>query len=202
MFTGVRGETKKKYRKKLCLRSDNSEKLCNFDVTSKFLDMKPSREAIINEILSEMDFGISYTECKATIGEKRQVPDRTFDRYWKEAGIRYLAANERDKQVVAEVREQAVRLRALGTILTKEERMQILTDIATGGIPLVKHIVCDGVIQEREVVPSWRDRRDAVAELNKMEGAYAPVRKDITTNGDSIAPAPVFRILLDDDGEL
>lgn len=164
--------------------------------------MKPTKELIVNEILSEMDFGASYTECMQLCATKWDLPKGTFVRYWNEASKRYQEANEKDKRVIAEVREQVVRNRALNAIMEREEIMETLTKIARGEIPLMKHIVCDGMIQEREVVPSWKDRRDAAAELNKMRGDYAPVRKDITTNGDSIAPAPVFRILLDDDGEL
>lgn len=169
--------------------------------------MKPTKELIVNDILSEMDFGASYTECMQLCATKWNLPKGTFVRYWKEASESYLAANLKDKQVQAEVREQAVRLRALEAIMSKEERMQVLTQIARGEIPLVKHIVVSlgdnqgSVIKEREVVPTWRDRRDAVAELNKMEGDYAPLKKDITSNGESIAPAPVFNITLDD-GEL
>ena len=67
-----------------------------------------------------------------------------------------------------------------------KEIQEILTQIAKGEIPLVKHIVCDGVIQEVDVVPAWADRRAAIAELNKMEGDYAPVKKDITSGGEPI----------------
>jgi len=169
--------------------------------------MNPKKEVIVNEILSEMDFGITYTECMQLNHSKWKLTEGTFVRYWKTASEMYLRANERDKQVQAEVREQVIKNRALNAIMSKEERMEILTKIGRGEIPLVKHIVVSlgdnqgSVIKEREVVPTWRDRRDAVAELNKMEGDYAPLRKDITSNGESIAPAPVFNITLDD-GEL
>jgi hypothetical protein len=164
--------------------------------------MKPRKELIVNEILGEMDFGISYTECMRINESKWKLPEGTFVRYWKAASEIYLAGLEKDKQLVAEVREQVVKDRALNAIMSVEERKAILTQIGRGEIPLMKYIVCDGEIQQKEVVPTWRDRRDAVAELNKMEGDYAPLKKDITTNGDSIAPAPVFRIILDEDGEL
>lgn len=169
--------------------------------------MNPKKEVIVNEILSEMDFGASYTECMRINVSKWRLPEGTFVRYWKTASEMYLRANERDKQIVAEVREQVVRDRALNAIMSKEERMEILTKIGRGEIPLIKHIVVSlgdnqgSVIKEREVVPTWKDRRDAVAELNKMEGDYAPLKKDITTNGESIAPPPVFNIVLED-GEL
>jgi hypothetical protein len=148
--------------------------------------MKPNREIIINEILAEMDFGITRAEALAMNGEKWQLPTRTFDRQWKEASRRYLAANEREQKAKEVVRVQMAQELVKKAILSKHERMEILTQIARGEIPLTKHIVADGMIQEREVVPSWKDRRDAVAELNKMEGDYAPIKKDITSGGEPL----------------
>lgn len=64
-------------------------------------------------------------------------------------------------------------------ILSVIERQEILSKIARGEIPLKKAMVCDGMIQEVEVVPDWMDRKNAIAELNKMEGDYAPTKTDI-----------------------
>lgn len=60
------------------------------------------------------------------------------------------------------------------------ERMSILSKIARGEIPLKKPMVCDGVIEEIEVVPDWMDRKNAIAELNKMDGSYQPTKIDAT----------------------
>lgn len=40
-----------------------------------------------------------------------------------------------------------------------------------------------------------RDPVGAIAELNKMDGAYAVEKHDITSKGESIKPAPVFQIV-------
>jgi hypothetical protein len=148
--------------------------------------MKPNKELIVNEILGEMDFGITYKECMQLNQSKWKLTEGTFVRYWKEASARYLAANEREQKAKEVVRVQMAQESLKKAILSKHERMEILTQIARGEIPLVKHIVADGMIQEREVVPSWKDRRDAVAELNKMEGDYAPIKKDITSGGEPL----------------
>lgn len=149
--------------------------------------MKPQKEIIVNELLAELtDWGITWQEAHAINNKKWQVTERTFERYWKEAQERFFLALENEQKAIEEVRLQASKDRALKRILSKDERMEILTQIAKGEIPLVKHIVCDGIIQEREVVPSWKDRRDAVAELNKMEGDYAPIKKDITSGGEPL----------------
>lgn len=63
------------------------------------------------------------------------------------------------------------------------ERMHILTQIARGQIPLFKPMVCDGVIEQIEVVPDWMDRKNAITELNKMTGDYAPAKTEMNITG-------------------
>lgn len=165
---------------------------------------KPDRERILAEMVEEIrDWGTGYSDMKAINVEKWQLAERTFDRYWTEASQRYLAASQSEQKAKDDLRIQMETEAFKSKILTRLERMEILSEIARGEIPLTKHIVCDGVIQEREVVPAWMDRKAALAELNKMDGEYAPIRKDITSGGEQL-PAPVFKIILDDpeDGEL
>lgn len=63
-----------------------------------------------------------------------------------------------------------------------EERKEVLSQIARGEIPLKKPMVCDGDIVEVPVVPDWMDRRNAIAELNKMDGSYAAIKQNIKIN--------------------
>jgi hypothetical protein len=148
--------------------------------------MKPNKEFAVNEILSELDWGVKYTEALTKYVELWQISTRTFDRYWQEANKRFNGAAEEVKNAKTAfiIKEEKKAIKK--AILNKHERMEILTLIAKGEIPLTKHIVCDGVIQEREVVPNWMDRKAAIAELNKMDGEYAPIRKDITSAGEPI----------------
>jgi hypothetical protein len=164
--------------------------------------MKPNREIIINEILSEMDFGITRAEALAMNSEKWQLPTRTFDRQWKEASRRYLAANEKSKQAAIEVKTEAIKNRASKGILSKEERLEILSQIARGDLSYQQEVPSKFGPQTITAWPSFNDRKGAVAEINKMEGDYAPIQKDITSKGGSIAPAPIFNIVLDNDDEL
>lgn len=148
--------------------------------------IKPNREFIVSEILSEMDFGISYTDCLAINSEKWHLPKRTFDRYWSDARIRFSTLSEATQIAFEALRLEGKKEALKKAILSKHERMEILTQIAKGEIPLVKHIVCEGVIQEVKVVPAWADRKAAIAELNKMDGEYAPIKKDITSGGEPL----------------
>jgi len=147
---------------------------------------KVNIENAINEILSDLDFGIDRADCLSKFVEKWQVSTRTFDRYWSEALSRFAALNLRTQNAFDELRLEGKKEALKKAILTKHERMEILTQIAKGEIPLVKHIVCDGVIQEVDVVPAWADRKAAIAELNKMDGEYAPIKKDITSGGEPL----------------
>ena len=148
--------------------------------------MKPKKEQTVNEMLLEIEMGISYTECLRINDGLWGLPSSTFDRYWAEASKRYKARLDAIEEATTKV-AVSMEVKALKkAILSKHERQEILTQIAKGEIPLVKHIVCDGVIQEVDVVPAWADRRAAIAELNKMDGDYAPVKKDITSGGEPI----------------
>ena len=148
--------------------------------------MKPKKEQTVNEMLLEIEMGISYSECLRINDGLWGLPSSTFDRYWAEASKRYKARLDAIEEATTKA-AVSMEIKALKkAILSKHERQEILTQIAKGEIPLVKHIVCDGVIQEVDVVPAWADRRAAIAELNKMEGDYAPVKKDITSGGEPI----------------
>jgi len=160
--------------------------------------MKPNKELIVNEMLGEMDFGITYTECMEVNKRKWKLTEGTFVRYWKEASARYLAANESAKKAISEVREDAVKNRASKGILSKEERLEILSNIARGDLSYQMEVPSKFGPQKITAWPSFNDRKGAVNEINKMEGDYAPIKKDITSKGEQIA-APVFKIILDDE---
>ena len=148
--------------------------------------MKPKKEQTVNEMLLEIEMGISYSECLRINDGLWGLPSSTFDRYWAEASKRFKARLDAIEEATTKA-AVSMEIKALKkAILSKHERQEILTQIAKGEIPLIKHIVCDGVIQEVDVVPAWADRRAAIAELNKMEGDYAPVKKDITSGGEPI----------------
>ena len=148
--------------------------------------MKPKKEQTVNEMLLEIEMGTSYTECLKINGGLWGLPPTTFDRYWAEASKRFKARLDAIEEATTKV-AISMEIKALKkAILSKHERQEILTQRAKGEIPLIKHIVCDGVSQQVDVVPAWADRRAAIAELNKMEGDYAPIKKDITSGGETI----------------
>jgi hypothetical protein len=107
-----------------------------------------------------------------------------------------VKAKDLNKSIVDQVNKDTISKVAKGSIISAVERMEILTKIAKGEIPLKKHMVCDGVIEEVEVVPDWMDRKNAIAELNKMDGSYAATKADLTIKDES-----TFYLPKEDDGD-
>lgn len=91
------------------------------------------------------------------------------------------------KRITAKAQKEAVNKVATEEVMTVAERMKVLSKIARGEIPLIKPMSCDGVIQEIEMVPDWMDRKNAIAELNKMDGSYAPTKQDLTISNTKIS---------------
>lgn len=83
------------------------------------------------------------------------------------------------RKIVEKARQHAENKVQITNVMDRLERMQVLSQIGRGEIPLKKYIVCDGEIQEKDVVPEWMDRRAAIAELNKMDGNYAPEKSEV-----------------------
>lgn len=133
---------------------------------------KANKDTIVTEILLLLESGISRRDCLSKIVKKWQMSDRTFDRHWKVANKIHTETQSEIQNSISETAIEVFRENYTGHVLTKLERQAILTQIALGNLQLTKYIVADGVIQERDVVPNYADRRAAIQELNKMDGAY------------------------------
>jgi hypothetical protein len=75
-------------------------------------------------------------------------------------------------------------------ILSTAERMEMLSKIAKGEVKIKKPFVIAGKIMEYPSEPDHADRTKAIAELNKMDGSYAPAETK-TTITDTRPPAKV-----------
>lgn len=147
---------------------------------------KVNIENAINEILADLDFGIERAECLSKFVDKWQVSTRTFDRYWSEALSRFNALNVRAQNALDEVYIAGKKEALKKAILTKHERMELLTKLATGEIPTWREVITEAGIQKLEYY-SGAEAKAAIAEINKMDGEYAPIRKDITSGGEKIS---------------
>jgi len=148
-------------------------------------DLKPNKQIVVDEILSELDFGITYNECLLLNRTKWQLADRTFVRYWNEARTRFSELSERTQIAFADIYLEGKKEALKKAILNKHERMELLTKLATGEIPTWREVITDAGIQKLEYY-SGAEAKAAIAEINKMDGEYAPIRKDITSGGEKI----------------
>jgi hypothetical protein len=152
--------------------------------------MKANPEVIINDILLEMDFSTSRSDVMSITRDKWQMGERTFDRYWALAKKRFLVVQkdiaDMQKAVILETAEARMR----SSIMSKQERMEVLSAIARSELDLAKEVVTALGIETLNVKPDYNDRKAAIAELNKMEGDYAPVKTDLTSKGEKIQSTP------------
>lgn len=134
---------------------------------------KPNTQIIIDAIVKEIEKGNDRAKILATIGNNWQISVRTFDRYLKTAQEQLKERQTKGKEAADRVYIKAHEDSAIEAVMSAQERKEVLTRIARGEIMLVKHIVADSIIEEREILPDWMDRKNAIAELNKMDGSYA-----------------------------
>jgi hypothetical protein len=156
---------------------------------------KPAKQIIIDGIVKGIEIGKDRGKLLATIGKKWQLSQRTFDRYWKIAQQQHLAKQQTIKEEIAKIDKDAAIEARKKAIMTADERKEYLTQIIKGEIEVpyteVKYnpgIKSFETIQFVELA-SHTARINAIAELNKMEGDYAPT-KVAKTNvaGEDVLP--------------
>ena len=157
--------------------------------------MKPKKEQTVNEMLLEIEMGISYSECLRINDGLWGLPSSTFDRYWAEASKRFKARLDAIEEATTKAAE-SMEIKALKkAILSKHERQVLLSKLATGEIRSWREVVTESGVIKLEYY-SASEAKQNIAELNKMDGDYAPAKKDITSGGEKLA-APTFEIILD-----
>ena len=94
------------------------------------------------------------------------------------------------KQAINNATSTAITELAEKNILSTAERMEMLSKIAKGEVKIKKPFVIAGKIMEYPSEPDHADRTKAIAELNKMDGSYAPAKTE-TTITDTRPPSTV-----------
>ena len=136
--------------------------------------MKASKQVIVDAIIKEIEQGKTYTKVMAVNGRKWQMPERTFNRYWKTANIQHTTKQEAIKKELEEIDKQMAIESRKKAIMSKQERLETLTKIAKGELKVKRPFVIGGKIMEYPSEPDAMERKAAIAEMNKMEGDYAP----------------------------
>lgn len=155
--------------------------------------MKPSESAQVEFIKDRLRNGLSRKDILQDFAKSYKTSVKTFDNRLKIAmqaikGESNLIKDKSEEYFSKKVIEQGLKL------LSVAERQDILSKIAVGGIPLLKPNGTGKDLQMIEFVPDWMDRKNAIAELNKMGGDYAPSKTDITSGGKGIKSIIVERV--------
>ena len=158
---------------------------------------KIDKETAIKSILSDLKKGIDKPAIVSKIAHKcPKTNERTIRRWFESASIKYQEFMSKAQPIIEAKEAEALAEVAASGILSKIERQKILTDIALGNIIVPRTIFTKMGAETIEEYPSHSDRRAAIAELNKMDGDYAPNKTEhsgeITTNiislGNGINP--------------
>ena len=132
--------------------------------------MKPNKENIINDILIELEKGITYNDCLVLFGTKWNLPKTTFTRYWNTANERYKEVLNKRQNELNALSIDLEKERLKSALLTKHERLLIAQGIAQGKAWKSGDVM---------VVPSAGDRIRALDFIAKVEGDYTATKSEI-----------------------
>lgn len=141
--------------------------------------MKPDKQILIDAIIKGIEQGKDRGKLLATIAKKWQISNRTFDRHWKTANEQHLVKQQAIKEKLTAIDTAAAIESRKKAIMTSDQRKELLTKIANGELKIKKPFVIAGKIMEYPAEPDASDRLKAIAELNKMDGDYAPVKSNV-----------------------
>ncbi|MDH1602348.1 hypothetical protein [Empedobacter sp. GD03739] len=130
-----------------------------------------NKQKAIELILVELEKGSTYSACLGVIGRKWTLSESSFKRYWKEANSTYSERQELIQKELESKRLEAETERLKKAILTKDERLEIASNIALGKARK---------IGEQILIPSDGDRLRALDYLAKVNGDFAPKKEEIT----------------------
>ena len=148
-----------------------------------------------HEVLAQTEFVKDLMRQNITLDDiKAQFharwPEAGKKKWWRRCKLarehlaveQALVTEKANDIIEIQIKQRAAR------ILSVVERKEILTQIALGQLTITKPIVVAGKVEHVPCEPDYTDRRLAIAELNRIDGSYQPLRADITTNGQSITP--------------
>ena len=139
------------------------------------------KDSAIKSILSDLKKGIDKPTIVSKYVERCHKSKRTVERWYEAAEIKYKEFMRKALPVIEYKEAEALAEVAASGILSKIERQKILTDIALGITKSTKPMMFMGDIIQAACAPTVADMRAAIAELNKMDGDYAPTKIEQNT---------------------
>ena len=141
---------------------------------------KAAAHVIISAILEEIKQGKRSSEIFKIINKRFGTKNNLFYKYFKQAEDDYFKANRRLKKKIEDVDTILALESHKRDIMRSDERKEYLTKVIRGEIAIKKLIIVAGVIEYHDISPDHKERIAALAELNKMEGDYAPAKSIVT----------------------
>jgi len=139
--------------------------------------LSPNKEKIVNEMLVQIEAGKLYNEVLKLNATKWCLSVRTFARYWKAAQQQYadrLAAIKKEQAIQS---TQAALNRNSEAIASKQERMEAVTRVLRGQ---------SRIAGKRTIYPTEDQIIKAAEYLSKIEGDYAPEKREVTEKSTPI----------------
>ena len=126
---------------------------------------KPNKENIITEMLVELKTGISYSQCRSTVGLKWKLPQGTFVRYWKEANSRHQINQEAQQKKISEASIKITQktFKAINKKLLAIINNEIIVEEKAYDMQLRKVVVYQRELSPMEII-------EAIKEYNRING--------------------------------
>lgn len=146
--------------------------------------MAKSNEATqIDFIADLLRKGNQRKDILAKFGKKWQTASqRTFDRRLKAAEKQMQSELKQINERTEESIKKEVEARKT-KILTALERQEILAKIALGELEIEQEVATNTGVKIVRLKPDFNERKGAIAELNKMDGSYAPAKSEVENKG-------------------
>jgi hypothetical protein len=137
-------------------------------------------KAFIRNVVNGMHQKEAY---RVSVG-KKGVSSRTCEVKSSELVRKYaneIAEGQRlNREIAEKANEKNLEKIIERKIMSAARRMEILTQIAEGELEKKETFMLNGAPVEKISTPDFSDRRNAISELNKMDGSYAANKTDIT----------------------
>lgn len=139
---------------------------------------KPNKQVQIDFIIACLRLGDERGKVLAKFVKKWQSPTRTIDRLLKIAKEQHAVEQESIKEALLNTSTELAAESLKLNIMSANDRKVYLTKVLNGEIKIKKPFAIGGKIMEYPSEPDHADRLKALAELNKMEGEYAPTKTE------------------------
>lgn len=162
--------------------------------------VKPNKEKVIADIVSELNKGVERKDMIAKYCKKFQKSERTIDTYWKIANSRYLELQQSiNKQIEIDSTESAKELLKQG-LKSKSERLLLLQkQVDDLEMELHNNVMHFHSFSDGEIITGTRAMnslerakvsdviKSIQSEISKIEGDYAAAKKDITVTEKGVS---------------